>query len=107
MERRRFRRPRLRLNVKACIGSQPIGHVLDLTDEGICLTGRGVPPSQMQSLRLDLPIPLYGQREVAVMATPCWHDYLPNGHWRGGFHLDVDDHAASILTTLAGRYGDT
>jgi hypothetical protein len=40
------------------------------------------------------------------MAEPRWHDYLPNGHWRGGFKLQSDAKTAAALTTLASRYGD-
>lgn len=106
MERRRFRRPRLRLNVRASIDRKPVGHVLNLTDEGLCLTGRGAPPLDSQSLLLQLPLSLSGHRELTVLAEPRWHDYLPNGHWRGGFKLQVDESTAAALTTLASRYGD-
>jgi hypothetical protein len=40
------------------------------------------------------------------MAEHRWHDYLPNGHWRGGFKLLADENTAAALTTLASRYGD-
>ena len=106
MERRRFRRPRLRLNVQASIHRQPVGHVLNLTDEGLCLTGRGTPPQGCQPLLLQLPLTLSGCRELTVMAEPRWHDYLPNGHWRGGFKLQSDAKTAAALTPLASRYGD-
>lgn len=106
MERRRFRRPRLRLNVRASINQQQLGHVLNLTDQGVCLTGRGAPPQQTQSLQLELPVNLGGTRALTVLAEPCWHDYLPNGHWRGGFRLQSDHDTAALLSTLASRYGD-
>ena len=106
MERRRFRRPRLRLNVRASIDRKPVGHILNLTDEGLCLTGRGTPPQGSQSLLLQLPLALSGHRVLSVMAEQRWHDYLPNGHWRGGFKILADANTAAGLTTLASRYGD-
>ena len=106
MERRRFRRPRLRLNVRASSNNQPVGHVLNLTDEGLCLTGKGSPPGTIRPLQLSLPLPLGGLRELTVTAEPLWHDYLPNGHWRGGFRLQTDNETAALLTTLASRYGE-
>ena len=83
MERRRFRRPRLSLNVQACSNDHAVGHVLNLTDEGVCLTGRGAPPAEPFPLKFELPLPVYGQREIHVLAEPRWHDYLSNGHWQG------------------------
>ena len=106
MERRRFRRPRLSLNVQACSNDHAVGHVLNLTDEGVCLTGRGAPPAEPFPLKFERPLPVYGQREIHVLAEPRWHDYLSNGHWRGGFYLQADNDAIALLTTLAGRYGD-
>jgi hypothetical protein len=106
MERRRFSRPRLRVNVQACTDQRPIGHILNITDQGVCLVGKGMPPKTLQSLVLKLPFKLSGLLELHVEAEPLWHRYLDNGHWRSGFRLTMDDDTAIILTTLVSRYGE-
>ena len=106
MERRRFSRPRLRVNVQVCAGHRPIGHILNITDQGVCLAGKGVPPQTLQSMVLKLPFNLSGLRELRVDAEPLWHSYMDNGHWRGGFRLTTDENTATMLSTLVSRYGE-
>ena len=106
MERRRFSRPRLRVNVRVCADQRPIGHILNITDQGVCLAGKGVPPQTLQEMVLMLPFNLSGQRELHVSAEPLWHNYLDNGHWRGGFRLATDEQPATMLSKLVSRYGE-
>lgn len=107
MERRRFSRPTMRLNVRASGQVGPIGHLLNVTDTGACLSGKGVPPTETTTLELSLPVPLAGHRSLSVTAEPRWHDYLPNGHWRCGMHFHADQETAEVLTLLASRYGES
>ena len=106
MARRRFSRPRLRVNVRVCADQRPIGHILNITDQGVCLAGKGVPPQTLQEMVLMLPFNLSGQRELHVSAEPLWHNYLDNGHWRGGFRLATDEQTATMLSKLVSRYGE-
>jgi hypothetical protein len=55
---------------------------------------------------LMLPFNLSGQRELHVSAEPLWHNYLDNGHWRGGFRLATDEQTATMLSKLVSRYGE-
>ena len=106
MERRRFSRPRLRVNVRVCAAQRPIGHILNITDQGVCLAGKGVPPRTLQEMVLMLPFSRSGQRELHVSAEPLWHNCLDNGHWRGGFRLATDEQTATMLSKLVSRYGE-
>ncbi|MDX1804993.1 MAG: PilZ domain-containing protein [Alcanivorax sp.] len=106
MERRRFTRPRLRINVRAHTNQQVFGHVRDITDEGLCLSGKGQAPTRARTLILDFPWPLEGQRQISVPVQPCWHQYDGHGHWRAGFRLQADEKTALALARLASRYGD-
>ena len=105
MNKRSFSRSAMSINIHASHGSESLGHVLDLTERGLCLGGVGMAPTSPLPLTLRLPWPVNGVKELHMQADPRWYSYANDGHWRAGLRIHGDEQTALTLAALAAKYG--
>lgn len=105
-EKRVYARPQLIMNVRVSDGDRLLGHIVDLNERGMCLSGKGDLPFGPVQLTLTLPWAVRGKRELVVKATPRWHAFRQNGNWRMGFSFEADDEARTVINNVCAQFND-
>lgn len=108
MQQLRSHRDHLRANVGVIdMDTQArLGHLLDLTPEGLGVSGRGgEPESSIQRLRLELPVRIRGQSALELGVDYRWLQHVASGRWHAGFRItSVADGDLEILEHLMTWY---
>lgn len=110
MQQQRSHRDHLRANVAVMdMATQArLGHLLDLTPEGLGVSGRGREPApSIQRLRLELPVRIHQHRALELGVDYRWLQHVAGGRWHAGFRItSVADGDLEILEHLMTWYAD-
>mgnify|MGYP000270535428 FL=1 len=85
-----------------------LGHLLDLTPEGLGVSGRyPEPEAWIRRLRLDLPVRIRQHRALELGVDFRWLGHVPGGRWHAGFRItSVADEDLEILEQLMTWYAE-
>lgn len=110
MQQLRSHRDHLRANVGVMDTATGVrlGHLLDLTPEGLGVSGRGHEPEpSIQRLRLELPVRIRGHRALELGVDYRWLQHLAGARWHAGFRITtVTDGDLEILEHLMTWYAN-
>ena len=110
MQQLRSHRDHLRANVGVTDTATGVrlGHLLDLTPEGLGVSGRyPAPEASVQRLRLELPVRIRQHRALELGVDFRWLGHVPGGRWHAGFRItSVAEGDLEILEHLMTWYAD-
>src|SRR5690554_7758637 len=80
--KQRSKRDSLNINVRVCEpgSTQPCGHIIDLSMNGLSISGRGTPlPVELSTLQLLLPWPMHGFEQITLQVEQRWLEFTDAG----------------------------
>jgi hypothetical protein len=106
----RSKRDTLNVNVRVREpgGNTPFGHLIDLSMNGLSVSGQGAPVSaDLHTIELLLPWVMHGFEVVPLEVERRWLDYTDAGRWHAGYQiLHCPEGAVLTLEHLAASFTD-
>jgi len=85
-----------------------LGHLVDITTEGIKLVSKGaIPKDKVFLLRMDLPVDYFDEKVLRFEAKSLWstNDVNPDFYDTGFSVSGMDKRAKDIVSGLVGQFG--
>jgi len=108
--KQRSKRDSLNINVRVCEpgSTQPCGHIIDLSMNGLSISGRGTPlPVELSTLQLLLPWPMHGFEQITLQVEQRWLEFTDAGRWHAGYQiLHYPENSLPIMDYLSASFAD-